>query len=162
MDFSTYADIVESTKKITAIKASHGFVSSLPIEDTDEKNHFWTNSIASSSAYRYTFAIDDVEVRQDTAITAILKSQFVSYGITVKRSSDNEEHVIWKRFKEMRTFYERIMVEFATLKNNRAIVFPTSGNPDSWLSITDTDPSSVFIQKRRLELQVTSIKLHAL
>lgn len=163
MEDTLYAEIVESTKRIDFIKQNpqvnyEESSSSVNQDDTNVSSSATRPITSLISTYVYTISIDEAEKRQDSM--AILKSTYICYGIKVKRSSDEEEHVVWKRYKEIDAFYQEILTEFETLRNNRAVVFPTT--QDSWLSGNASDPSCEFVKTRRVELQTFFRQLFAI
>ena len=113
MEDTLYAEIVEVTKRIDFIKQNpqvnyEESSSSVNQDDTNVSSSATRPITSLISTYVYTISIDEAEKRQDSM--AILKSTYICYGIKVKRSSDEEEHVVWKRYKEIDAFYQEVCI----------------------------------------------------
>ena len=102
-----------------------------------------------AASYEDNFHVTLIDVEKQYESSSLLKSSFLSYSIKVTRSNDEETHIVWKRYREMTSYYNDLIALYPLLESNKAAVFPKSS---TWIS--DVDPNSSFVQKRKSDLQV--------
>ncbi len=78
-------------------------------------------------------------------------SSHIEYEIEITRAIDSESHSIIRRFREIRDFYDTLLKQ-GLITNDQGLLFPSKSVFEGTV-----DPNSAFVQKRRIELQVSSI-----
>ncbi|RYH23704.1 hypothetical protein EON65_17550 [archaeon] len=97
----------------------------------------------------FTVAVGAIVRRIDE--NSILRNSHLEYGITITRLADGASHTIFRRFRDIKTFYYDLIVQYEEIDFSKDIKFPLG---DSWLSSSSTDPHSEKVIKRKLDLQV--------
>eukprot|EP01031_Cornospumella_fuschlensis_P028715 gene28714-34665_t len=97
----------------------------------------------------FTVAVGAIVKRTDE--NSILRNSHLEYGITITRLADGASHTIFRRFRDIKTFYYDLLVQYEEIDFSKDIKFPLG---DSWLSSSSTDPHSEKVIKRKLDLQL--------
>jgi hypothetical protein len=111
------------------------------------------SQIADPMACAYLVTVEDA-IQREVAGGLISKSKYVVYGLSLRRLIDGVEHKVYHRFRDIKTLYYNLMMEFEDIEYNAAIKFPSYEAKWSMSSNQNSNPNSELVVRRRADLQV--------
>lgn len=113
-----------------------------------------TNTVSGDAAASpFMVTIGDA-IQRETSGGLISKSKYVVYEISVRRLVDGVEHKVYHRFRDIKTLYYSLMMEFEDIEYNSSVKFPTYEASWTMSSNQSNNPNSELVVRRRSDLQV--------